>query len=495
MTTTRINNQAVSKEDYQTFLQVLPTFGRVQDGIRDDQHISGAEINRFLDSMGKADGVLRVDDLARIHSKLGAERFGTLKDILKKHKFSVYRECYDFSSWVQQKMAEESPVIEPSTDFLWRDADFVLQAVQSNPFALERADKNFRKDPDCILEGIKVDYRVFALADPSLKRNRKFDLDALKIDGRVLRYLPELKEDEEAVLIAVQSKGEALLFADKSFRAHEDAVRIAMKTAGWLLSIVDPQFHDDPETVNIAYANNRYAGQYASERLRARLKRPRQRDSLASAGEQEVSVNGNGNLAKSSLGKLKNKDLLQMEAFVWRVESVFHGEPSDIQVFNRFGEAVLDFYRFSKRELERSQNRSLVFHLNEKGGATVLASFENNPEDGEGRLRFDNGPFRLLIWSNQTLEIPFKLSPAGAENTEVLKGLLKISQGEVNEGEVFSSSWPVGNTRLTDFYAPYQLWVMLDGQKWINLGEPIEVCRRWEKEVAKHDIIPPGPLE
>eukprot|EP01080_Neovahlkampfia_damariscottae_P005960 gene5960-9959_t len=91
----------------------------------------------------------------------------------------------------------------------------------------------------------------------------------MKISGFCLCWAHRFQKDKETVLIALQSsQGEALEFADPSFKSDKDVMMIACELYGRNLSYASKEIQDDYDVVKVAVSNNGTAIKFASNRLK-----------------------------------------------------------------------------------------------------------------------------------------------------------------------------------------------------------------------------------
>ena len=128
------------------------------------------------------------------------------------------------------------------------NAQIVLAAVTSDPWALEYADNDLRADPNIVLVAVK---RV----------------------GFALKYAAEsVQGDRQVVLAAVKQVGTAVKFATLALRKDRDVAIAAVTQTGWALTWVHDDLKDDPEVVQKAIQNAPGSMWYASKRLQADMK-------------------------------------------------------------------------------------------------------------------------------------------------------------------------------------------------------------------------------
>jgi len=105
--------------------------------------------------------------------------------------------------------------------------------------------------------------------DPNSIKSESKALDELEKDGMLLRNVTDsLKKNKNIVLLAVKSRGAALVYADDSLKNDKDVVIAAVNENGWALSCADDELKSDQDIVNIATQTNPNAIRYADKSLK-----------------------------------------------------------------------------------------------------------------------------------------------------------------------------------------------------------------------------------
>ena len=124
------------------------------------------------------------------------------------------------------------------------NAQIVLAAVTSDPWALEYADDDLRADPTIVLV-------------------------AVKRCGFALKYADEsVQGDRQVVLAAVKQVGTAVQFATLALRRDRDVAIAAVTNTDFALNWVHDDLKGDPEVVQRAVRNNPASLFFASEAMR-----------------------------------------------------------------------------------------------------------------------------------------------------------------------------------------------------------------------------------
>ncbi len=81
----------------------------------------------------------------------------------------------------------------------------------------------------------------------------------LSKDGLKLVRYPKLKNNKEAVLVAVKQNGWALEFASKKLRANKEVVLEAVKESDWVLQYASYDLTEDKDFMLEAVKQNGFA--------------------------------------------------------------------------------------------------------------------------------------------------------------------------------------------------------------------------------------------
>ena len=100
---------------------------------------------------------------------------------------------------------------------------------------------------------------------PELRSNRTIVSAAVRRDGMALKRAGSYNSDFDIVLLAVESRGIALKFADSELRSNIKIVAAAVKNNGLALQFVSHEFQDDnKEIVMAAVRRTGFAIKFAS---------------------------------------------------------------------------------------------------------------------------------------------------------------------------------------------------------------------------------------
>ncbi len=93
--------------------------------------------------------------------------------------------------------------------------------------------------------------------------------ELVTVQGMDLELLsPELQDNEEVVLTAINSRGWSLKYASDRLKDDKDVVLVAVSKWGYALAFASDRLRDDKDVVMKALEHNGYALAYASPRLR-----------------------------------------------------------------------------------------------------------------------------------------------------------------------------------------------------------------------------------
>lgn len=121
------------------------------------------------------------------------------------------------------------------------------------------------EDNDFADEAVKYDSKlIFKCPLEYIQRNLDLVKSLIKANGRLLQYLPtEFKEDEEWVILAIQSNGKALEFVDEKLKRNKDIVLKALENEGSALQFAPDELKGNREIVFKAVSQNGEAIEFA----------------------------------------------------------------------------------------------------------------------------------------------------------------------------------------------------------------------------------------
>ena len=150
------------------------------------------------------------------------------------------------------------------------DKDVVLAAVkQLHVYALEHASKGLRNDRDVVLEAVIYNGRSLQYASEELQNDREIVLEAVKSDRHVLSFVyPNFQDDLEIVSAAISLDticgrnmyGPVLRYASPRLRSNRNIVLMAVQSHGLEIEYANPIFLNDEEIVFTAFENRRDDG-------------------------------------------------------------------------------------------------------------------------------------------------------------------------------------------------------------------------------------------
>ena len=158
------------------------------------------------------------------------------------------------------------------SETLCDDREVVLTAVKHNGDVFDAASERLRNDREIALTAIgKAEDgsgRPFRDVGDELRHDRQFILDAMNVEPWVFTYLDEeFRNDRELAMLAVQRRGGALSYLSKELQNDREIVLNAVNVLGCALEYASAKLKNDREIVLTAISNNGSALRYASPEL------------------------------------------------------------------------------------------------------------------------------------------------------------------------------------------------------------------------------------
>lgn len=158
------------------------------------------------------------------------------------------------------------------SETLCDDREVVLTAVKHNGDVFDAASERLRNDREIALTAIgKAEDgsgRPFRDVGDELRHDRQFILDAMNVEPWVFTYLDEeFRNDRELAMLAVQRRGGALSYLSKKLQNDREIVLNAVNELGCALEYASAELKNDREVVLTAVSNNGSALRYASPEL------------------------------------------------------------------------------------------------------------------------------------------------------------------------------------------------------------------------------------
>lgn len=150
-----------------------------------------------------------------------------------------------------------------------KDPEFMLEALKSDPNAIEYIHKSLKSNPAFILEAMKINPHVLSYhTAASLRSDPTFMLKAIEQDPSALYYAHQtLRDSRTFTLQAMQANGLALGYAKKNFRRDHSIVMAALTNNGLALKDAN-QFRKSHSHVLVAVSQNPVAYEFADESLK-----------------------------------------------------------------------------------------------------------------------------------------------------------------------------------------------------------------------------------
>ncbi len=166
---------------------------------------------------------------------------------------------------------EEEKLKEQRKQELQNDKEYMIQAVQHNRYALDKASATLKDDKDVVTAAVQKDGNALKYASTRLKNDKIMVLDAIQQSGSAIQYASkELRDDAEVMLAAVKKFDIALVYGSKRLRNNKDLVRTAIKCHDndRTLLMASKQLQNDKEIVLEAVKKNGRSLEYASKRMK-----------------------------------------------------------------------------------------------------------------------------------------------------------------------------------------------------------------------------------
>lgn len=167
-----------------------------------------------------------------------------------------------------------------------KDPQYMLDALKTDPNAIEYIHKSLKSDPNFILEAMKMNRHVLNYHTAvSLRKDPIFMLKAIEQDPGALFYAHQsLRDSRTFTLQAMHTNGLALAYAKKNYRRDHSIVMAALTNNG--LALKDANlFRKSHSHVLVAVQQNPAAYEFADESLKQDPK------ILLAAGLKEETLN------------------------------------------------------------------------------------------------------------------------------------------------------------------------------------------------------------
>lgn len=139
------------------------------------------------------------------------------------------------------------------------DRDMVLVALNSCPDALRYATLDVRGDREVVMAAVRQTGNALFMTPDRIRSDREVVLCAVSNTHAVAALAcadPLFRDDEEIVLRAVESCGEALWLASARLKKNRDIVMAAVKRNGAYLEFASDELKADREVVETAVREN-----------------------------------------------------------------------------------------------------------------------------------------------------------------------------------------------------------------------------------------------
>lgn len=135
---------------------------------------------------------------------------------------------------------------------------------------LSEASPELQNDKEIVLAAVNNDETAFEFASENLQADPQIVLAAVQNEGYVLELVNEnFRADHNIVLSAVSNNGHALQFASNNLRADRDIVLSAVSNNGSALQFASENLRSDRKIVLAAVSNSGTALRYTNANLRA----------------------------------------------------------------------------------------------------------------------------------------------------------------------------------------------------------------------------------
>ncbi|KAG2392908.1 hypothetical protein C9374_009485 [Naegleria lovaniensis] len=158
------------------------------------------------------------------------------------------------------------------SDELRNDKQFILSCVKQNGDSLRYASDDLINDKELVLKALKQDVYLLENVSDEIKSDNEFIMRAVQENGFALVFAPQsfmnlLQHDRSILLQTVKLFGSALQYASYEMQNDKEIVLEAVQQNGHSLVFASDELKDDQEIVLAAVTNQRAAFQYASTRI------------------------------------------------------------------------------------------------------------------------------------------------------------------------------------------------------------------------------------
>ena len=133
---------------------------------------------------------------------------------------------------VEMAVNNRAIALEKATEAIRQNEDFVLKLIGKQWSTAQRISyisDSLKENKNFILKAVEQNPYVFEYASSSMKSNKDIVIKALQGDGNLLRYAADqITYDREVVLRAVRNRGDALRYASYKLQGDKDVVRTAI---------------------------------------------------------------------------------------------------------------------------------------------------------------------------------------------------------------------------------------------------------------------------
>ena len=274
------------QKDRDFVLKALEVNGAIylflSDELKKDEKIAIISINNYPESYRHLpyellDNEVVIEEAIK-NNQFGAEVLDHASDRLKDNK-DIVMLAVSKSTGVEffytvrpEKGYTYNDALCYASERLRDDKDVVLLSVKNNPDSLESASARLQNDYDVVLTAVKGNAHALKYASKELRGNKELVLIAAKSNfSSIYDYYDQGLGGEE-LEYAVNIEDSILPYISDELKNDRDVILAIVKGCPWAFCNIPDKFKDDYDIALIAFKEDEYLIETASERVKKLLK-------------------------------------------------------------------------------------------------------------------------------------------------------------------------------------------------------------------------------